>query len=189
MAQRLWLVMVLAGTLGVASCPGAGPECKSAADCGATTAGTCDSCPATASQYCEGGVCRSAPDKSLNLTADVTARNQAILSMRFVVVSFVSTAELSQCSGQPNCAAAAITCDDLQNVEWSDARFNVALSGARNLSGGGDTFLDVPIGQVPGEKHLIAMEGRSGTLGAGNKVSQACLLINQAKMSITLSPI
>jgi hypothetical protein len=182
-------VTLLLAALLAAGCPQTRLECEKAADCGGTSASPCDTCPASASEYCNGGKCESAASKDLDLKLNITARNQSIQSIRFVVVWQTSAKQIGQCAGQPNCTGDAITCEDLKDADWSDARFNVVLSGARNAStaGGVDVFPDFPVGNVPSSRHLLALEGRSGSLGNGDRVSFVCQPITTSLMSLTLT--
>ncbi|MEW5855441.1 MAG: hypothetical protein AB2A00_42100 [Myxococcota bacterium] len=172
--MRRWL---LAGLLLAAGCPqqGAKPECEKAADCAAEDTSACNGCPTTATTMCAGGKCEDRPANSVSLRLDLSMpRNVAIKSSRIAVIH-PSAADMQSCA-TGECPAAVVTCSAIQSEGMDAARFNRLQSAAKNTdtAGGATLFPDVSAGEVPAGKALVAVEGRSGTLGQGDVLAFGC---------------
>lgn len=185
----------LAGTLAmltVACAPAAAPECTKAADCGAATTTSCQSCPGANARYCEGQKCKDPPAKR-TVTLDLsTPRNLDLKSTRYVAYSIRSAKEIASCAGGAGCAADAVTCETVQAEGMSSTNLNVALSGATNTdtqNGSITLFQGITMGELPSESALVILEGMDGTLGNGTAVARVCTMFaaDSNKLTATLT--
>ena len=167
----------------VAGCTGKAAECTGASDCAALESGTSANAPRRATRYCESGSCKDAPAATTTVLLDLsTPRNVAVESIRYAVVATAG-------GGQ------TVDCAALKSQGLDGAEFNVALGGAKNTSSQGGTltlFPDINLGQAPSGEQLLAVDGRSGTLGAGDRLAWGCTTINPSgtttDVSLTLTP-
>ncbi|MBI5498164.1 MAG: hypothetical protein HY904_24390 [Deltaproteobacteria bacterium] len=175
------------GTMGLlvaavmtAGCPQKA-ECDSAADCGPLEPGATSNAPARAPKYCTGGTCTDPPGGTTTLVVDLTTpRNVAVDSIRYAVVDYKAANVESACEGRPNCPAATATCDDIKAEGLEAPRFNVALGGVKNTPSQGGTqtvFQGITLGSAPQASQYLVIDGRSGQLGAGDRLAWACVTV------------
>ncbi len=184
-------VVVAAGT----GCPNNDPECSAAGDCAALEMGVNSNAPRRAPTHCEGGSCVAPPGGSSALVLDLTTpRNVAVESIRYAVVSLKSAKTAGACP-TGNCTAETVTCDAVKQDGMDAAQFNVSLGGVKNTSSQGGTltvFNDVALGSAPTVAQLLVVDGRSGQLGAGDRLAWGCQNVSPAgtttDLTLTLTP-
>ncbi|MBI5498337.1 MAG: hypothetical protein HY904_25270 [Deltaproteobacteria bacterium] len=178
------------------ACPSHAPECNAAADCGPLVAGTSSRAPETATTYCVGGTCTPRPSGTHHLVADVvTPAGVPLRSVRYAVVHPRSAAR-AVCERTQDCPAATVTCQDLRDSGLDAPRGNVALAGVRDVdtrNGTWTSFGGLELGDIPDGQQWVAVEGRTGQQGNGDRGGWFCALFTPvgltARVAAQLAPL